>query len=364
MNQNVRFINKDNSKFFSILKKRVDDYFLVHQISKKANFGMILKTVTLLCAYFLPFLVVLIFNPSLPVVIALSSIMGFAMAGIGMSIMHDANHGAYSSKKWINNILGHTLWIVGWDVHNWKLQHNVLHHSFTNIYSIDEDIDDKTILRLAPHGPVRKMHRYQFIYAFFVFMLSTLYNSLAVDFFSFFRYRKKGLIRSQKTADAIKYITKMTVIKIIYFSTMLVVPCVFFHVSFLHVLTGFLVMHFVAGLTISTIFQLAHAVEETSFPLPNAKNEIENDWAIHQMMTTADFAKHNRLLSWYVGGLNYQIEHHLFPSICHVHYRQIAEIVKKTAEEFKVPYLENKTFLSALGSHIRYLKKLGHQEAV
>jgi linoleoyl-CoA desaturase len=151
----------------------------------------------------------------------------------------------------------------------------------------------------------------------------------------------------------------MIAIKVVYLFIVLAVPVLFFHIPFLQVLTGFLLMHFLAGIILTVVFQLAHSVEGTSHPLPNEAGIIENDWAIHQMNTTVNFARHNKLLSWYVGGLNFQVEHHLFPRISHIHYPHIAPIVKQTAEEFGVPYLENKTFGLAIKSHIQFLQRLG-----
>ena len=118
-------------------------------------------------------------------------------------------------------------------------------------------------------------------------------------------------------------------------------------------------MQAIAGFILALIFQLAHTVEGTSHPLPNELGVIENDWAMHQLQTTANFSRKNRFLSWYVGGLNFQVEHHLFPYISHVHYPEISEIVRTTAEEYGVPYLENKTFIGAVKSHFRFLYQLG-----
>jgi linoleoyl-CoA desaturase len=118
-------------------------------------------------------------------------------------------------------------------------------------------------------------------------------------------------------------------------------------------------MHFFGGLILSFVFQLAHTVEGTDHPLPDETGTINNEWAIHQMTTTVNFSRKNRLISWYVGGLNFQVEHHLFPRICHIHYPKIADIVKTTATEYKVPYMENNSFFSAIKSHFATLKRLG-----
>ena len=154
-------------------------------------------------------------------------------------------------------------------------------------------------------------------------------------------------------------LTKIIFEKITYFSILIVLPILIFNISAAQHIAGYVLMQFISGVVLTVIFQLAHTVEETSHPLPNENLIIENDWAIHQMNTTVNFARSNKLISWYVGGLNFQVEHHLFPTICHVHYPEIAHIVKATAEEFHVPYLENKTFGIALKSHIKTLQRFG-----
>jgi linoleoyl-CoA desaturase len=173
----------------------------------------------------------------------------------------------------------------------------------------------------------------------------------------FARYKRNGVNKNPDSKNRLEFI-RMVAIKIIYFSFFAGLPLAF-GLPFWEVLVGFLVMHLVGGIILTVVFQLAHTVEETTFPLPNEQGIIQNEWAIHQMETTVNFSRRNRLLSWYVGGLNFQVEHHLFPKICHVHYPKIAEIVQNTAQEFNVPYLEHKSFGHALRSHFATLQRLG-----
>ncbi|MBK0403843.1 acyl-CoA desaturase [Adhaeribacter sp. BT258] len=357
-NNKVKFVSANRNEFFATARKRVDNYFAENKLSKHANGTMILKTVILLSAYIVPFIILLMFQPAFPASLILWFIMGMGVAGIGMSIMHDANHGAYSKSSKLNYLMGHTLNLVGGSAFNWKLQHNILHHTYTNIATIDEDIKDRLVLRFSPHTNVKSFHQLQYVYAFFFYGLLTLYWVLAKDLVQFPMFIKNGTNANTRKENVIT-LTKLIAAKAIYFFMILVVPVVFFNIAFGQVLAGFLVMHFVAGIILTVVFQLAHTVEGTAHPLPNDKNIIENDWAIHQMETTVNFARKNKLLSWYVGGLNFQVEHHLFPRICHVHYPQIAEIVKATAEEFNVPYLENETFGQAIQSHINTLHRFG-----
>jgi len=356
MKNYVKFNPTNKSLFFPTLKQRVDDYFKIKNISRHANTSMVIKTIILLSGYILPFIYILSYNPTFGISTMLWAVMGLSIAGIGMSVMHDANHGAYSSSEWVNKLLGNTLTLIGGSVDNWKVQHNLLHHTFTNVVHQDDDISDKFVLRFAPHTEVKWFHKYQYIYAFFFYGLQTLFWVLVKDFLQFNRYVIKG---EQKWFT----LTKLLLSKIIYFFVILVMPVLFFDIPILHVATGFLVMHFFSGLILTVIFQLAHTVEGTTHPLPNEKNEIKNDWAIHQMNTTVDFAPKNQFLSWYIGGLNFQVEHHLFTKICHIHYPEISKIVQQTATEFDIPYLVNEKFSDALMAHVNALKRFGKEEA-
>ncbi len=318
---------------------------------------MILKTAILLIAYFTPFVVLLVVPMPFVLQLLVWALIGIALAGIGMSVMHDANHGAYSSNERINKLVGTSLNLLGGTVENWKFQHNLLHHTYTNIGGLDEDIDTKLIIRLSPHAESKPVHRHQWYYAFFLYSVLTLYWGLLKDLVQYFQYKKAGLNR-KSTGSNIWWLIGTSIMKLAYFFMFLGLP-VIAGISFWKVLTGFLLMHVIAGLILSVVFQMAHTVEETEFPLPDANGNMENSWAVHQLSTTMNFSRGNKLLSWYVGGLNYQVEHHLFTRICHVHYPAISDIVKQTADEFGVPYLEKKTFREAFMSHVRLLKKHG-----
>jgi linoleoyl-CoA desaturase len=356
----LRFIDNDKNKaqFFSTLRKRVDAYFKDNRLSKHYTSEMVIKTIVLLSAYILPFVLLLVFQPPFGWSIGLWAIMGFAKAGIGMSVMHDANHGAYSISHKTNKWIGYSLNLLGGSVFNWKLQHNLLHHTYTNIVDLDDDIDDKLFFRFSPHTKVKWYHKLQFIYAFMFYGILTLYWALLKDFVQFAKYTKDGVNKNTLAQNQL-VLFKIILSKIIYFLIIIVMPVLLFKMPFSQVIVGFLLMHFIAGVVLTVIFQLAHTVEGTTHPLPAEDGTLENNWAVHQMNTTVNFARHNKFLSWYLGGLNFQVEHHLFPTVCHVHYPQIAVIVKATAEEYGVPYLENKTFGQALTSHMRTLQRFG-----
>jgi len=356
----MQFISEDKKDilFFSTLRQRIDLYFKDNNISKHYNTQMVVKTIVLLSCYILPFAALLIFQPTIGIAMAIWVIMAFAKSGIGMSVMHDANHGAYSSKAKINRFLGLTINLIGGIAFTWKLQHNIMHHTYTNIVHMDDDIEDKAIMRFSPHTKVVKIQKFQFIYAFLFYGILTVYWSFLKDFVQFHKYSKSGVNKGTR-ADNRKMLSKIILLKLFYVFIFFALPILILKMPALNYVLGYLLMQFISGILLAVIFQLAHTVEETSHPIPNETGNIENNWAIHQMNTTANFSQNNKFISWYVGGLNFQVEHHLFPTICHVHYPRIAGIVRSTAKEFGIPYLENKTLWKALKSHVRTLQRFG-----
>ena len=290
----------------------------------------------------------------IPLVVAMS----LGIAGIGLSVMHDANHGAYSNKKWVNDIFGYSLNLVGANAFNWKIQHNVMHHTFTNVYEEDEDISPRGVLRLSPHSAWKKMHQYQYIYAWFLYGLMTIVWVILKDFVRIAKYHKNGMVKMHK-ANITKEWVILLVTKALYIFYIFILPLVLTTLIWWQILIGILLMHYIAGFILAIIFQPAHVIEGTEYPVPDEDNRLENNWAAHQLLTTTNFGNRSRWFSWYVGGLNFQIEHHLFPNICHVHYRKISGIVKNTALEFGLPYKTATTFVSALYGHLKILKQLG-----
>jgi len=355
-----RFDRKSNAEFYRTLRARVNDYFTENNIARTANAAMVFKTIVLIAMYFVPYAVLMMGWVTAPwAFMGLWLVMGLGAAGIGFSIMHDANHGAYSTNKYVNMALGNLMNILGANSSIWKLQHNVLHHSFTNIDGADEDINAPSFLRFSPHQKLRPIHRYQHIYAWFLYGFMILLKVLYTDFTQAFHYRNIKLLKTKK--EFTELIMKISFWKVVYFGLFLVLPIIVMPVPAWMVIVGFFVMHYVVGMCMAVIFQSAHVMPETEFPAAPLFGKVDNNWAVHQLMTTTNFAPNNRLLSWFVGGLNFQVEHHLFPSICHVHYKDISKIVKATAEEYGVPYNSIGRFREAIAEHARMLYMLGNQ---
>ena len=354
----VKFNNKLQIEFVTALKQRVDDFFKSNNRSKYGGIKILFKIIVFTFLYFGGYALILSNLFNVYEMWLFTVVMGISAAGIGMTYMHDANHNSLSKNKKINKIVSLSADMLGVSSLNWKIQHNILHHTYTNIENLDEDINSRPLYRFTKGAKHYKFHKFQHIYMFFLYGLMTLIWSLSADFSQMKRFYKEGLLgkkRNYKTE-----ISKLIISKLIYFAYILVLPFFLVDITWWQVLIGFFTMHFFTGLILALTFQLAHLVEKTEFPEP-VDGRIDENWSVHQLKTTADFAQKNKLLGWYIGGLNFQVEHHLFPHISHVHYPDIAKIVKQTTDEFGIRYNVYDTFAQAVKSHIRMLKKMGKE---
>ncbi len=359
--KNIKY-KKDNQEFVTELRNDVKNYFMNNGIEKYGGSKILIKTLLMATVYFVPYGLMLsgLISSLGPVLISWV-VMGLGMSGLGLVTMHDANHGSFSKKRWVNNLFGSSLYLLGGFPPNWRYQHNTLHHGYTNIEGYDEDIAHGGILRFSPHKPLKKVHQYQYVYAWFFYGLMTLSWVTVKDFKQLKNYKNEGVVLSS-SGNYKALFNKMLISKIIYYVLFLVLPLALIPLAWYWVLSGFLIMHFTSGLVLSTIFQTAHVVPTSDYPLPDSNNELSNNWAVHQLCTTSDFAPNSKLFSWLIGGLNYQVVHHLFPNISHIHYKNLAKIVKKTTEKYQLPYLVNKTFIGAVYQHALMLKSLGQQK--
>lgn len=361
MSNKIKFAKAGAHDFYSTLNKRVEEYFTSNKLSKNANGMMVFKTVFFLAIPITVYLL-LILNPNpLYIQYILWAILGFFTAFIGLNISHDAIHGALSKHKGMNKFLSYTFNIIGANAYMWGIMHNIVHHTYTNIDGHDEDIESVPLLRVSPHQKLLKINRYQYWYAFLLYGLGSLSWVFVKDYVKFFK-KKIGNYENKKH-PRIEYFN-LFFFKLVYYTLFFVVPLIFINALWWQIVLGLLLLHFCEGVTMAVIFMLAHVVEETDFPLPDERGNIQNSWAIHQLYTTADFGRGNNILNFFCGGLNFQVEHHLYPRICHVHYKAISQIVETTAEEYNLRYNANPSFGGAILSHIRLLKRLGREEAV
>lgn len=355
----LHFVDAVHHDFHNILKSRVDSYFSEKNISSKANGFMVFKTVFYLSSLIVSYVLLLFGNLCAPLNFLLFSVIGLFTAFIGVNICHDAIHGAYSKYKFINKLMSVIFNLVGASDYVWNIMHNIIHHTYTNIQGYDDDVETVPILRMTPHQKHKKIMRFQHYYAFFIYGLATFQWVFIKDYKKFFQ-KKIGNYDNKKHPK--KEYFFLFFYKFIYYILFIVLPLIFIGMSWWQIILGFLLLHFVEGITLSLIFSLAHMVDGPGFPIPDENGIVAENWAIHQLKTTSDFCRKNDFVSFLCGGLNFQIEHHLFPKVCHVHYKALSEIVKKTAEEYGIPYLEQMHFFNALKSHVNFLKKLGRPE--
>lgn len=361
--QRVKFPPREAGESFSkTLNARVNAYFKENGISKFADARMYSKTVIIVSSYLVPMVLMMtgVITSTLAIV-ASWMLMGVAIAGIGMSVMHDANHGSYSSNKMINKAVGYFLNLVGGSAENWKIQHNILHHTYTNIDGLDADTVTFPMLRFSPFAKRRAVHRLQHIYGWFFYGLMTVSWVFMKDFKQLVDYKNSGMTHNYDTGFWL-IILRVVLFKAAYLFVTLALPIYLLPLPWYGTLGCFFLMHFIGGLILGMVFQSAHIMEVCEFTQPDDKGLMRDSWAVHQLRTTTDFAPDNKLVTWFVGGLNFQVVHHLFPKVSHVHYPNLAPIVKQTAQEFNLPYHCIPTFTEAVLGHGKMLRALGRED--
>ncbi len=344
-------------EFSKVLKERVNQYFKDQKLSKHCNAEMIFKTTFYLVALLSIYFTILFGSFTGWALVGLTFLLGSACGLVGFNIGHDAIHGGYSSKKWVNNLLGQTFTAFGAYAPNWAFTHNQCHHTFTSIPGADGDYTPAPILRFHEDTKWKPIYKYQHIYVWFLYSIFTLEWVLVRDIK---QMKKKQHLIYKKPALKKWAMTKVYIAKAIYYANVFVWPFILLDIPWWGVPVGFLVMQMGLGLTLSLVFQLGHMVEDMPKSWPDENNQLAQSYTEHQCSTAVNFASKNWFASWMTGGLNTQIEHHLFPNICSIHYRKLAPIVKQTAEEYGVAYKEFKSWPNAVASHYRLLRGLGN----
>ena len=351
----ISFNNRPNP-FSVALKQKVDAYFKKEEVNPVGNSPLFFKNIFLIASLVVLYVILVFFTPVAWVSTILCGLLGLNFALIGFNVMHEGGHQSLSKHKWLNIISGYSLNVMGGNIYFWKLKHNISHHTYTNIDGEDHDINLKPFMRMDENQPRYWFHKYQYLYwAVFYCMAYFAWISFE-DFNKYFTGRMGPKAEKHKLSVKEHFIFWIT--KILYAFAYIVLPM--FLVGVVKTIIGYSIAAIVCGFVISVVFQMAHTVEVADFPQPDeASNKIESEWAIHQINTTANFATKNKVISWFVGGLNFQVEHHLFPKVSHVYYSKIRPLVIETCQEFNITYNEYPSFFKAFASHLRHLKKLG-----
>ncbi|HEX8040631.1 MAG TPA: acyl-CoA desaturase [Chryseosolibacter sp.] len=350
---------RNQTSFFKDLKESIDRHFAEARIDPAGNGKLYLKGgIQMLTAAAL-YVVLVFFTPMPLISIPLAVLLGLNLGVIGFNVMHEGGHQSFSKHSWVNKASAYSLNMLGGITYFWKIKHNVNHHTFTNIDGMDSDIDAKPFMRMHAEQPRYWFHRFQHIYWVALYGISYIAWVFYEDFQKYFSGRHSANSSPKKLELKEHFIFWAT--KILYVAVYIVIPVVM--VGWLPALIGFFIVTFVTGLSISVVFQLAHVVEDTQFHSPHDQNASEKqEWAIHQLNSTANFATGSKVLHWLLGGLNFQIEHHLFPRISHIHYPTVSRFVKEACAQSNVTYIEYKSMFQALVSHLVHLKRLGRAD--
>jgi linoleoyl-CoA desaturase len=349
-----KFSNIPHS-FHAELKAKISEYFVEVGRTTTGNYQLFIKAVILMISFTLVYIHLVFFTPSVPWQILESILLGCLVAAIGFNVMHDGAHGSFSKYKWVNQLAALSLNILGGNSFMWNMKHNIIHHAYTNVDGVDDDIDIQPWLRMSSTQKKYKMHKYQHLYFWILYSLLYIFWVFLFDYKKYFKGKIGNMpVKKMKLSDHFIFWN----FKLVHLFLFIGLPV--YMVGFESWLISFLIFTLVAGFVLSIVFQLAHTVEHTAFPVANAETgKMEDEWAIHQIKTTANFATKNKLVTWLVGGLNFQIEHHLFPKISHVHYPALRNIIKKACEEHGVNYIEFRNVRVAIASHVAFLRQMG-----
>lgn len=341
------------------VNQRVQRYLRFAHRSAHDCPSMYLKTVLILAWFAGSYLLLVFWAPTWWLAVAAALSLGFSMAAVGFNVQHDGGHGAYSRHRWVNRLMARTIDLLGGSSFVWAHKHNTIHHTYANITGHDDDIDVGRLARLSPQQPWHRWHRAQHWYIWL------LYAGLAIKWHLYddFRDLIRGRIGPHRFARPTGWDLAVFIGgKVVSLGLAFVLPT-FFH-PFGWVLFFYVLAFSVHGVCLAVVFQLAHVVEEAAFPMPDASTgRLDRPWAVHQVEVTTDFARDNRVVSWLLGGLNYQIEHHLFPKICHVHYPRIARLVEHACAKHGLRYHVHRTVSSGIASHFRWLRRMSRRPA-
>lgn len=349
-----------HSAFHRTLKKRVDAWFEETGRSRDGGARLIVKAVVILAWLATSYVLLVGFAATWWQALLAVTSLGLAASAVGFNIMHDGGHQSFSRHRWLNRLTASALDMIGGSSFIWNQQHNKIHHHYTNIDGTDDDIVLDPWVRLAPSQPMRPWQRWQWLYAW------PLYSWLPPKWLFWDDYM--SLLRGKLGDKPIprpkgRELALLIGGKLWLYGLLFAIPLLLGH-SFAAIAGLFVVYSIVHGVTLSVVFQLAHCVEEARIvEKAEAGERMPLGWTEHQLATTVDFCPKNRLINWYVGGLNFQIEHHLFPRISHVHYPALAPLVQATCEEHGIAYNVNPTLFAALRSHARFLYRMGRETA-
>lgn len=336
---------------FRDLKRLVNEYLRQSPIDAVGPTQIYIKGAILVGSWILTYILLMMYGPSHAIIGALLLGVLFVLTcGLEFSIMHDASHQAFSTNKMVNAVaLNFTLGVIGGCPMSWHEEHVVSHHGHTNVLGSDPDVYAAHVLRLHPDDKSHWWHRWQHLYAI------PLYSFMWLHWF--FLDIRNAVLNTYELKGKRYWLFWVLIVWgwIPHLVLGLVIPYIFFQNMWV-VGIGYAALFMLVSITMAMTFVLAHVSDGRIF-FETIKDK-RKDWAVHQLETTMDFSVDNRFLNWLLGGLNFQVEHHIFPGLCHLHYPEIQKIVKQYCLENGIPYHESKTVIGAVWRHLVHLKTL------
>lgn len=354
--QKITFDHSNKSGFYKIVANKIDNYFTENNITKKGNCKYVFKVMFFLLLTVVSYTAIITSHRNDWTLAILFILFGLFNTILVFTVAHDAAHHAVSEKKWVNQILEHVWDTAGISSYFWKLKHNHSHHGFTNVPGKDGDIDQSSLILLNPYASRKWFHRYQHIYAPFLYALLSL-NIIYIKDFRLLLVHEFGNKTISRHPQ--KEIILLLAGKLFFISYMIVIPKFLLDLTWMQIIGYHLLMNLAIGLFVGLILVPVHVTEAATFRVPDDKGLIHCNWGEHQMEATIDFSANNYLVNFITGGLNTHVAHHLFPAINHIHYYQITKIIRQTANELQVPY-RNYSWFRVFINHLKFLKTLGN----
>lgn len=347
----LKFKSDDHSfqKDCRLLREK---FFKEKGVNYTGNWKLYSKSLIIGFGFILLYSLIVFTSISIWIKVLLLIPFGINVAMIGFNIMHDGGHDSFSSQRWVNIITANSLNILGGSAHIWNVKHNQVHHTNTNVHGHDNDIDN-TIIRVHPEQEYHWYHKFQHIYGPFAYSLSYLFWIYYQDIAKYSKGHVCGYpLRFSFWQHVIFWLSKF-----IHITIFILIPLIWY--SGFQVFIGYLLFTMTTGLLISFVFQLAHVVPKANMVTAIDNKFVESNNKIHQVMTTCNFSTKSRFWTWICGGLNFQIEHHLYPEVSHIHYPSLQKEVKDLFKRHNLEYNEYDTIISAIWAHLATLWRFG-----
>ena len=355
----LKFGKDLGTEFYHELTHRVQLELASSESGRYANRRMIMKVGFYLLSFIVLYTLLLSTSFNLVLFYILYLAMGLNVLFIGFNISHDAAHNAIFKSRKLNEMLYFISFnLQGNNGYIWKKYHIESHHVYTNVYGSDIDVVKNPLLRMTKAQPHRPWHKYQYIYAPFLYLFYSINWFFVRDLLLVFR-KSARTINLGKIPN--KEIAILVVNKLLYLTYMVVIPVIVLPFGLVPVLIAFILNHFMVSLVFCGVLGCSHLADETYHYTEADESRVDDSWATLQLRTSLDYNADSPLANFFLGGFNAHTLHHLFPNICHIHYLKMVPILRQTAKEYGLTYNEA-PYSHAIRSHFKFLRKMGAGE--